>query len=36
MDKGEIVFHIAIPVIMVTIISLMGYYSVILTLTLLH
>ncbi|EKE25163.1 MAG: hypothetical protein ACD_5C00268G0010 [uncultured bacterium] len=34
MDKGEIMFHVAIPLIIATIISVMGYYSVILTLSL--
>ncbi|EKD58625.1 MAG: hypothetical protein ACD_56C00083G0004 [uncultured bacterium] len=34
MDRGEMAFHIAIPLIMVTMISAMGYYSVMLTLAL--
>lgn len=34
MDKGEVAFHIAIPLIMATIITVMGYYSVMLTLSL--
>lgn len=36
MDKGEVIFHVAIPVIMITIVSAIGYYSVILTLVLLR
>lgn len=34
MDKGEVVFHIAIPLIIVTMVSVIGYYSVMLTLIL--
>lgn len=36
MDKGEIAFHLAIPLIMITMISAMGYYSFKLTLALIY